>query len=641
MRERLSSRSSWRRLPALRIRDILTKRGPLRIIHNNGRRIWEDIVRQPLCSIASAARPLLLAIALLASGCGGGGGGGATGGGGGGAAPPPEIEVSTTSLSTSAKVIGLRPDAARIQVTIASTANNPFGIGGTYTINGIGFVTIESQSSTGAVLRVDYQPPTGLTPGVHRDAIAIGFCVDAACQSTGTANRRTISVTYTVIAAGAGETPSVALSMHTVSVTGIVGDIVRPPTVTVNLAVSNPPAYSIDAKLNSTYNGLENVVYVVPGGSSGQIQLSFKLPEDLAPGVYTDTVAVTACLDMSCVNPVALDSSNIAVQYTITDTVVGPQGFTVKLVSMQATDVAWDAARNQLYLAAPANALSSDSTITTYDPNSGTTGLSVTTSGSPSTLAISDDSQFLYVGYSDVGDFKRYTLAPMALDIDVPLGSDSQWAGTPPYVAYRMQVAPGQPHTIAVLRSNTQLSPTGRGITIFDDAVQRPSVIGADSTPNLESLQWGADAAHLYATAPAFAAMSVDANGPTAIATDINYGYSPIHFYNDMLYTDHGEVLDAATGQTVASFALAGYSTTATLDTVAGRMYFLTSNNPYGYLQLEVFDLNTRDSIALVQLPTYNGFGLPRHVIRWGGDGLAIVSDQNNLMLIHGPVVAP
>ncbi len=587
-------------------------------------------------------RTLLAALwlPLWLAGCGGGSSstGGAGPGGGGSTAT---IQVGLSVLSAQAKIIGLNPDGVFVPVTISASASNPYGVGGTYTTSGLGGVSWLPTDALSGQLRVDYKPPAMLRPGVYRDTIRVGFCNDSTCTSSNTAGQPVINVTYTVLDAGAGEKPSVTLAPGTVQVTGFVGDTLRPQAM-VTATVTNPPAYAVAGSASATSNGLYSAAYSVPGGSAGQLDLLFKLPSELAAGTYDDTITVTACLDSGCANTVPVTPATIAAHYTITNTVGGALGYTIELAPPGAADVAWDATRNQLVLAVPPAGAGLPGSVTTYDPATSTQGPSLQANDAISVIALSDDGQYLYAGLKTTNVMQRFTLSPLAVDLAIPLGNDVLYPSNPqaPLCAWDIQVAPGQPHVAAIIQVDPQLSGPG-GVRVFDDATGRPLVVGRDSHPSLVSIQWGADATQLFAGGETFTAMSVDSMGPVVTASGFQTGGARIHYANGLAYSEHGEVLDAPTGQLQYTFPLQGYWQSGAVDAAVGRIYFVTANNPQGYLQLEVFDLGSHAGIATVRLPGYAGFTSTTRTIRWGRDGLAIVSSLGQLVLLHGPLVAP
>jgi len=108
---------------------------------------------------------------------------------------------------------------------------------------------------------------------------------------------------------------------------------------------------------------------------------------------------------------------------------------------------------------------------------------------------ISSDDQFLYAGINGSSSVQRFTLPSLLPDIKYSLGADSLFG---PQFAVDLGVAPELPHTTAVSRGVSNVSPYAfGGMAIYDDAT--PSATTAQGHgPLYDSLQWGSDTA-IYA----------------------------------------------------------------------------------------------------------------------------------------------
>jgi hypothetical protein len=182
------------------------------------------------------------------------------------------------------------------------------------------------------------------------------------------------------------------------------------------------------------------------------------------------------------------------------------------------------------------------------------------------------------------------------------------------------------------------------GILIFDDATLRgapPSNFGFQA---YDTLQWGADAAHLYAantesTFFDFYTLSVDAGGASLVADygDAFPGFNNhIHFDpgTGYLYGDDGRVLDPATGLPVGVFQASGPMVP---DSTNGRAFFVTSTPYVTGAVIQVFDLTHFTPITSVSLADVQGS--PQHFVRWGAQGLAFTTDAGFLYLLSGGFV--
>jgi hypothetical protein len=185
-------------------------------------------------------------------------------------------------------------------------------------------------------------------------------------------------------------------------------------------------------------------------------------------------------------------------------------------------------------------------------------------------LAISDESQFLYVGMGGSNSVQRYVLPNLTPDIIFSVGTDP-YDG--PYVALNIEVAPATPHTVAISRGILNLEPdTESGIAIYDDGVQRPPTAQGwgPTSDSYDSIQWGEDATAIYAansstTGFDFYTLTVNSSG---VALDQDYPsvfWNPgrIHFDrgSGLVYSDDGfHVVDPSTRLPVGIFEVGGGS---------------------------------------------------------------------------------
>jgi trimeric autotransporter adhesin len=139
-------------------------------------------------------------------------------------------------------------------------------------------------------------------------------------------------------------------------------------------------------------------------------------------------------------------------------------------IAQAAGDMRWDESNGLIYLSVPSAAATYANSVIALDPEAGTIVASQFVGGEPSRLALSDDSQFLYVGLNNASSVERLTLPSLQQSLEYSLGS-SQYYG--PYFALEIEVAPGLPHTAAISLGGNVVPPAVGGIEIFDDATPR------------------------------------------------------------------------------------------------------------------------------------------------------------------------
>jgi hypothetical protein len=323
------------------------------------------------------------------------------------------------------------------------------------------------------------------------------------------------------------------------------------------------------------------------------------------------------------------------------------------IVNQMSNDIVWDPVNQVIYISVPGSASLHPNQICALNPSSGTIGNCVAAGSEPDVLAISSDSQFLYVGEDGTGSVQRFILPALTPDISYSLGTYSDGA---PYYALDLQVAPGAPHTTAVTKGVMDLDPSDQGgITIYDDSTPRsvsaPGWSGFGKS--YDSLQWGPNASLLYAadmqsetTGFDFYTLTVNSSG---VSLDQDYPavfWNPgrIHFDagSGLVYSDDGfHAIDPSTGLPTGIFEVGAewpMAPDSALDTVfILSQYIWQGNSNY---TIDLFDNTHYVLVNQVPVSTVNGGlnGLGRF-IRWGANGLAFNDPTGNIYLVSGSFV--
>lgn len=378
--------------------------------------------------------------------------------------------------------------------------------------------------------------------------------------------------------------------------------------------------------------------------SSTEMQAQVPASAIASPGSVT-IIAVT--------NPPS--TLNFGVAFTITiPPLSGNSGFTISNVAIQANDMVWDPTSQQIYLSVAGGNSTNGNTIAALNPANGQIGISQAAGGTPDKLAISSDDSYLYAGLDSAGTVQRFILPNLGTDISIPLGSYSvSGLGTTtnygPYYAMDVEVAPGSPHTIAVVRGVMGLSPREMGgVVIYDDAAPRPTSVpgfGHTGAGTIDSIQWSFDATHIYGEdtegGSDLYVLSVNSSG---VQETNDYagvfggsGYGNLHYdaTTGYVYGDNGQVIDPSTGTIVGSFPTStvqgGFAVNGVMvpDGTLNIAYFIGQTQDEGGTQeyaVEAFDLTQFTLLGAISIP--NVVGTPVKLIRWGTDGLAFLTSN-------------
>jgi len=319
------------------------------------------------------------------------------------------------------------------------------------------------------------------------------------------------------------------------------------------------------------------------------------------------------------------------------------------VVDQTANEIVWDPINQVIYISVPSSAASNPNQVCILSPS--TAAITNCQPGNePDVLAISDDSQFLYVGMDGTGSVQHFILPALTPDISYSLGN---YAPGRPYFALDLQVAPGAPHTTAVSGGVMDLDPSADGgITIYDDATPRPTVAQGwgPTGDSYDSIQWGADVTALYAANSEtsnmdFYTLSVNSSGVTLSEDYPGVFWNPgrIHYDggNSVVYSDDGfHAIVPSTGLPAGIFEVGGgwpMAPDSALNTVFILSQYLSQEN--SNYTIDVFDINSYLLVGQVPFYTPAGIGKLGRFIRWGSNGLAVNDTAGNIYLLSGSFV--
>ena len=360
--------------------------------------------------------------------------------------------------------------------------------------------------------------------------------------------------------------------------------------------------------------------------SSTQATLTF--PAALLVTAATSSVTLT--------NGPGTESSN-GVPFNVVPN-LGPNTQLTTL-SLSGEDMAYDPTRGLLYIAVTDPTAPHGNAIVTVDPALAAITATQSTGFQPSTLGLSDDGKYLYAGFQTLAAVRRYALQDFSLNLTIPLtlGPNNQnFAGD-------VKVAPGQNQTIAVSFGSRLVEPRDAGgMAIYDNATPRPQAATYASGADTYKLAWGIDATHLYAQSdPVFQPQSlslftVGTQGLTRSAAGGGFTNLALRPHYDaatnLIYSDGGHIADPITGVEAGLLSSSG---TLAIDATLNRAFVVRGSNNTGGYTLDTFNLRSQTLLKSVPLPGISGY--PTQLLRWGTQGLALLTDSpGTLYLLQG-----
>jgi hypothetical protein len=542
-----------------------------------------------------------------------------------------------------------------VSLTLNNVGSGQYYLWVSYTDSGIADVAVTLASKTTVMLTVNFRAPTSLKPKTYTDSAKFQLCQDSKCAEPIAGAATSISISYTITSWPANAAPTLTFPQIPLSIQALAIDPFYPASVSENFSMAN---FVVAPYLTATTtnSGIRGVSPIANSTTQGTLSASAQPGDQMGAGTYTGTILVTACLDATCVNPVPGSPFSIDVTYTVGNaiTVGGSNGYTLQGIPVPAMGMVWDPLNKLIWLVLQPDG-TGHSHVVSVDPSTTTISSPVELDGAGNgAIAISDDSQFLYVAVEngEVGEIQRLSLPSLASNlifaVGQPLGNG----------AAAIQVAPATPHTIAVALSKYSSPITfgyETGVAVFDDNVMRTMV--ATATPAnppasatgtvVDYLQWGPTAATLYgsgfsgATASIYT-MSVDANGIETATNEGNFSGGMMHPAQGLLYLDGGTIFNPTTNTANNKFTATPNLYGLLPDAAASRLFVSSSSQLEGTVVLQSYDLQSLTPISQLMFPSI--VSQQGQWLLWGQNGIAILTSQYNgpfLFLVSGSFVSP
>lgn len=367
---------------------------------------------------------------------------------------------------------------------------------------------------------------------------------------------------------------------------------------------------------------------------------TFVSSTEMQAQVTTSDIAAAQSVQI-CVATTPAQTFNYCSSFVVSPITPVTSGFTTTPVSVEANDMAWDPGSQQIFVSIASTNPTNPNTLAALNPSTASWGTAQNVGTDPDQLAISADDSYLYAGIDGQNLVQRFTLPGPNADIDIPLKFPVN--ALAPLYAMDLQVSPANSSTIAVLTGEGSAPYSGTvsdGLFVYDDATARSAYANSGLG---NSIQWNSTATQIF---------GCDANNDLWVFSVSSSGVGQSQNYTDdapcklhylastgYLYSDSGTVVDPSSGISVGSFPLLAVGGTAFTgvmvpDDKLNVAYFFgqtsgafSSSTPSAYY-LEVFDLTTYKLLGVADID--NVVGAPIKLIRWGANGLAVLTGTSN-----------
>ncbi|MBP2284371.1 hypothetical protein H4V97_002689 [Flavobacterium sp. CG_23.5] len=304
----------------------------------------------------------------------------------------------------------------------------------------------------------------------------------------------------------------------------------------------------------------------------------------------------------------------------------------VNTLNLTTNDLVYDSFTNKIYASIPSSNGSNGNSIGIINPTNNTLVNTVFIGSEPTVLAISDNGQYIYSGFSGSSTVRRFDVANQTAGLQFSLGSDPS---TGSFYVEDIEVMPGQSTTIAISRKNNGFSPRHEGVVIYDNNVMRPTTTPDHTGSNrIEFTSPNALIGYNNETTEfGIRRLSVNNSGVTNVSVAQNV---LSNFYLDFIYKDNylysfdGKVVDITT----APFVIGKFTNTTgpvVYDTYYNRVCF-ASYDFSGNITFKRFNPNT--FLLFDSLPISQAFGSVKNIITCGNGCYAFNTTDNKVIII-------
>ena len=304
----------------------------------------------------------------------------------------------------------------------------------------------------------------------------------------------------------------------------------------------------------------------------------------------------------------------------------------VNTLNLTTNDLVYDLVTNKIYASIPSANGSNGNSIGVINPNTYLLENTIFIGSEPTVLAISDNGQYIYSGFSGSSTVRRFDVTTQTAGLQFSLGSDSS---TGSYYVEDIEVMPNQPSTIAISRKNNGFSPRHEGVVIYDNNVMRPTTTPDHTGSNrIEFTSQNSLIGYNNETTEfGIRRLSVNSNGVSNVSVTQNV---LSNFYLDFIYKDNymysfdGKVIDVTT----APFVIGQFSNASgpvVYDSYYNRVCF-ASYDFSGNITFKRFNPNT--FLLYDSLPISQAFGSVKNIITCGNGCYAFNTTDNKVVII-------
>lgn len=310
----------------------------------------------------------------------------------------------------------------------------------------------------------------------------------------------------------------------------------------------------------------------------------------------------------------------------------------VNSLDITVNDLVYDANTNKIYASIPSANGSNGNSIGVINPVTRVLENTVFIGSEPSVLAISDNGQYIYSGFTGASIVRRFDVVTQTAGLQFSLGADST---TGSFYVEDLEVMPGQPNTIAISRRNIGYSPRHEGVAIYDNNIMRPTTT-PDHTGSNKIEFTGPSSLIGYnneTTEFGIRRLSVNSSGVSnlGVTQSVLSSFSlDFKYHDNRMFSTDGKVVDITTAPFVMG-QFTNVSGPVVYDTYYNKVAF-ASYDFSGNITFKRYNPNT--FLLTDSLPISIAFGTVKSIITCGNGCYAFNTNGNKLVIINDATLA-
>ncbi|OUD35276.1 T9SS type A sorting domain-containing protein [Flavobacterium sp. FPG59] len=304
----------------------------------------------------------------------------------------------------------------------------------------------------------------------------------------------------------------------------------------------------------------------------------------------------------------------------------------INTLNLTTNDLVYDSVTNKIYASIPSSNGANGNSIGVINPNTYALENTIFIGSEPTVLAISDNGQYIYSGFSGSSTVRRFDVTTQTAGLQFSLGSDSS---TGSYYVEDIEVMPNQPTTIAISRKNKGFSPRHEGVVIYDNNVMRPTTTPDHTGSNrIEFTSQNSLIGYNNETTEfGIRRLSINSSGVSNVSVTqnvISNFYLDFIYKNNYMYSSDGKVIDVTT----APFVIGQFSNVngpVVYDSYHNSVCF-ASYDFSGNITFKRFNPNT--FLLSDSLPISQAFGSVKNIITCGNGCYAFNTTSDKVIII-------